>query len=269
MRSEHRLTKRNVPKLGATVAERDFKSMGNSKKAHVPRRVKEKAAWGLAMIGVNDSSNPDSNTHPINKYSLVDVEEAQAYTVSYLFPKNRTGTEGRTKGEIAFINGGFDTITSLVIDCKNFGIFKEGGMYPSADEPTIFKGKPDAEKEYKIASRYRKTKLQVKGYNRPTNIIEARLLLNYTGDDPELCEAQGELYSALLNALEDKLKYELDSNCVTNESLNKSSIKFNRYKSFMSRLKREEVLDPNQKIEMPDKVGDIDGFLDNDENSNE
>lgn len=238
--------------------------MGNSKKAAVPARIKQKASWGIGMIAVNDSSNPDSSTHPINKYSLVDVEEGQAYSVDYLLLKNRTGTEGRTRGELMFINGEFDVASSLVVDAKNLKLFKESGMYPSASEPHVFKEHSDCVLENDLMGRYKKTRLEIDGYSRPTNIIEARLLLNYTGDNPEICDRQVELYSALINALEEKLKYELDSNCVSEEYLKTSSIRFDRYKSFMSRLQRKQQIDINEKIEMPDKVGDIDGMMSED-----
>lgn len=254
--------KDNTPKLGATIAEKDFKSMSNSKKAAVPLRIKQKSSWGMAMTAINDSSNLDSSKHPINAYGMVDVENGQAYSVEYVFVKNRTGTEGRTKGELMFVNGMFDPDASLIVDAKNFKLFDEKGMYPSAEYPTVFKDSDD-EEAAKVCSRYKKTGLTIEGYSRPTNIIEARRILKYTGEDPELQTYQGELYSALVNKLEDTLKYELDSNCVTEESILKNKTAFDRRLGFYSKLRRpQEVL--TEVVKKPEKVVDVDFMMSDD-----
>ncbi len=261
MCSEHKLTKRNVAKIGQTVAEKDFKSSQNNKKAAVPARLKFKASWFIWMNSINDGANQESNSHPIKELSLEDAEGNQAYTVNYVAVKSRTGTEGRTKGTFVFFNGEFDPNASLVADCKNLGVFKQSGVYPSGENPSIFKGQEDCEHEIEVMGAKRKTGLTVSGYDRTTNVLEARLLLNYTGCNETVIEAQGELYGALINGVEEKLSYELEGNCLTQEDLDKSSVKMSRIFNYMSKIKRPAILSPDTEIKAPDAVADVAGVL--------
>lgn len=246
--------KANNPAIGQSVAEKDYKSTQNNKKASVPARLKFKASWSIWLNGVNDGANQESSSHPIKEYALEDAEGNSAFSVSYIAAKSRTGTEGRTKGTLIFMDAKFDRSATLVADAKNLGVFKVKGQYPNADEPSIFKGKPDAEHENAVMGMKRKAGLVIDGYDRTTNILESRLLLNYTGDDEELIDRQAMLYSALMNGLEKKLAYELESNCVTQEELDNNNKKLSRMFSYMNRINRIKVIEPGTKIEMPEQV---------------
>ena len=71
------------------------------------------------------------------------------------------------------------------------------------------------------------------------------------------------MYSALVNKLEDTLKYELDSNCVTEESILKNKTAFDRRLGFYSKLRRpQEVL--TEVVKKPEKVVDVDFMMSDD-----
>lgn len=159
------------------------------------------------------------------------------------------------------MNGEFDRNATLVVDCKNLGVFKQKGTYPTADEPHVFRDKDDCADEIAIMGMKRKTGLTVEDYPRTTNILESRLLLNYTGNNPELIEAQGELYAALINGIEKKLAYELESNCITQDELDSSNAQINRMFGYMARIKRPAVLTEEDEIKVPDPVEDVDGII--------
>lgn len=250
--------KDNNPKIGATVAEKDFKSTQNNKKAAIPTRLKFKASWALWLNSINDGANQESSSHPIKEYSLEDAEANSAYTVGYVAAKSRTGTEGRTKGTLVFMNGEFNRNASLVVDCKNLGVFKQAGTYPTGENPSVFKGQDDCDEEISVMGMKRKTGLTVEGYDRTTNILEARLLLNYIGDNETILGYQSQLYGALVNSLENKLSYELEANCVTQEDLDNSSKKLNRMFAYMSKIKRQSTIDMSKPIEKPEIVEDVD-----------
>lgn len=247
--------------MGQTIAEKDFKSTQNNKKASIPARLKYKASWAIWLNSINDGANQESSSHPIKEYSLEDVEGNSAYTVNYVAAKSRTGTEGRTKGTLVFMNGEFDRNATLVVDCKNLGVFKQKGTYPTADEPHVFRDKDDCANELAVMGMKRKTGLTVEDYPRTTNILESRLLLNYTGNDPELIEAQGELYAALINGLEKKLAYELESNCITQDDLDTSNKSMDRMFNYLAKIKRPALLTNDTKIEMPEPVEDVDDII--------
>lgn len=175
--------------------------------------------------------------------------------------KSRTGTEGRTKATLVFMNGEFNRNASLVVDCKNLGVFKQSGTYPTADNPSVFKGQDDCEREIEIMGMKRKAGLTVEGYDRPTNILEARLLLNYMGDNEFLLEKQAELYGALLNGIEEKLAYELEANCVTQDDLDSSNKKLSRIFTYLSKIKRVDKRDMSADIPKPEVVEDVNDVL--------
>lgn len=220
--------------------------------------MKFKASWAIWLNSINDGANQESNSHPIKEYSLEDAEGHSAFAVGYVAAKSRTGTEGRTKGTLIFMNAKFDRAATLVADAKNLGVFKVKGQYPNAEEPSIFKGVEDASLENEVMGMKRKAGLTVEGYDRTTNVLESRLLLNYTGDDENLIQHQGMLYSALVNGLESKLSYELESNCVTQEELDSNNKKLSRMFSYMSKIKRPSVIDLSTTIEKPDPVENVD-----------
>lgn len=209
------------------------------------------------MNSINDGANQESNSHPIKEYSLEDAEANSAYTVGFVAAKSRTGTEGRTKGTLVFMNGEFNRNASLVVDAKNLGVFKQSGTFPTADLPSVFKGQSDCDEEIAIMGMKRKTGLTVDGYNGTTNILESRLLLNYMGDNTVILDKQAELYGALLNGLENKLAYELEANCVTQEELDNSTKKLSRMFSYMNKIKRPSKLDPKEDIPKPEPVEDV------------
>lgn len=210
------------------------------------------------MNGINDGANQESNSHPIKEYALDDATGNSAFSVSYVAAKSRTGTEGRTKGTLIFMNGKFDRGATLVADAKNLGVFKTKGQYPNAEEPSIFKNVPDADYENSVMGMKRKAGLTIDNYDRTTNILESRLLLNYVGEDEYLIEKQAELYSALVNGLEKRLEYELESNCVTQEELDSNNKKLSRIFGYMSRIKRPTHIEPGTSIEKPEAVEDVD-----------
>ena len=84
------------------------------------------------------------------------------------------------------------------------------------------------------------------------------MLLNYIGDNETILGYQSQLYGALVNSLENKLSYELEANCVTQEDLDNSSKNLNRMFAYMSKIKRQSTIDMSKPIEKPDIVEDVD-----------
>lgn len=245
----------NDPKIGQTVATKDFKASQNNKKASIPKRLKFKADTVIWFHQVNDGANQESKTHIRNEYGLEDIEGAKVFSTMGVAVKNRTGTDARTKFELVYIESSFNREMSMIVDALNLGVFKKsGGQYPNKDYPSIFKDVVDAQYENDVMGRRTKAMLTLEGYPRPTNIIEARLLLNYEGQDPKVLELQSELYGALLTGLESHLSYETDGNCVTYAELESDSKKLNKMFGFMSQVKRPLKLNPALKPVMPEKL---------------
>ena len=92
-------------------------------------------------------------------------------------------------------------------------------MYPSLADPSIFRNKVGCDKEWQQVKGTTKTRLKLKGYEGFTNVQEARVLLDYYGDNEELLIKQSNLQQALIAELEDKLYYELEVNNVSAEEL--------------------------------------------------
>lgn len=241
--------KKNKPELGARVAAKEFKSSPNSWKSHLPERLRQKAT-GIYFMQADDSANTESSEHPIVKYGLQDLAEGgNAYGVNMTAVKSRSGIEGRTKLKFMFVNGAFDRTMSLLAAAVSFGIFRETTeQYPSAQNPHIFKNSPE---ENKVMGSKRKKALYINGYDRPTNIMEARLLLNYVGDDEELIALRNKLQLALIQGFEDKLFYELEVNNVSSEELATNKQKLNALLGMLSQVKRTKTLDTTKKIELP------------------
>lgn len=241
--------KKNKPELGARVAAKEFKSSPNSWKSHLPERLRQKAT-GIYFMQAEDSANLESSEHPIVKYGLQDLAEGgNAYAVNLMAVKSRSGIEGRTKLKFMFINGCFDRTMTTLASAVSLGIFRETTeQYPSAATPHIFKNCPE---ENKIMGNKRKKALYIDGYDRPTNIIEARLLLDYTGDDEEVLELRNKLQLALIQGYEDKLFYELEVNNVSSEELATNKQKLNALLGMLSQVRRTKTLDTTKKIELP------------------
>lgn len=248
----------NEPKIGQTVAQKDFKAAQGNKRTSLPKRLKFKADTVIWFSQTNDSSNLESKSHIRNLYGLEDIEGGKVFSTSGVAVKNRTGTDARTKFELVYIGAGFNKEMTLIVDCLNQGVFKkEKTQYPSSEFPHVFKDVADAEKECEIMGRRTKGALTVEGYSRPTNIIEARLLLNYDGTDERVLALQEELYLALLQGLENKLDYEVDSNCITSDELKTDSSQLQKLFGFMSKLKRPlKLIEPVKTT--PEKV--IEGY---------
>lgn len=242
--------KKNMPQMGQTVAEKQMKSSSAATKNSVPTRILQSASAIFEMKPI-DASNLDSTTHPISKYELNDMPTKNIYAVELRSTKSRTGCEGRTKFVMMYVNGKFDRVLSLLVGAYELGIFKEGpDIYPSGDYEYVFKEGP----EYDVLKRKKKRALRLDGYSRPTNIIEARLLLKYAGDDENLNNLKNELELAIYQNLEDHLAYELEVNNVTAEELETNQKQIKNVFALMSKLRRQQHKDPNEVVEVPPKI---------------
>lgn len=246
--------KKNMPQMGQTVAEKQMKSSSAATKNSVPTRILQSASAIFEMKPI-DASNLDSTTHPISKYELNDMPTKNIYAVELRSTKSRTGCEGRTKFVMMYVNGKFDRVLSLLVGAYELGIFKEGpDIYPSGDYEYVFKEGP----EYDVLKRKKKRALRLDGYSRPTNIIEARLLLKYAGDDENLNNLKNELELAIYQNLEDHLAYELEVNNVTAEELETNQKQIKNVFALMSKLRRQQHKDPNEVVEVPPKIEESD-----------
>lgn len=243
--------KDNQPKIGQNQAEKDFKSSQGNKKGHLPRRVKERCAfiWWMKPI---DGANQDGSGHPRVKYGLEYVEGNGVYETEIVVNKSRTGTEGRTKANMIYMNGAFNRSASLITSCYNNGILVEtGGNYPSADNPHVFKNQDDCAYENLCMGQAKKKAITVDGYNYTTNLREAVLLLEYAGNNEAVLQRQQELFIALSQAMETKLAYELEINNVSQEEMDKSVKSTTNFMKYMGMIKREQNLDPKKVITIP------------------
>lgn len=212
----------NAPKIGQYVAERDFKSAPIDKKIKVPNAVKAKLSSAFVLEKVVDSVDRGSASkgHVISRLNL--DPSTNAFSTQGRMWKSRTGTEGSTITELVNINAEFDRFATLVIDCENIGVFKKGnGMYPSAEYPHIFKDSTDAEKEIKYMSTYKKQALNMDGWDRPFNLMEAFALTHYAGNDAKLCDLRDRFTTLCLENLEKKTRYELEVNNINSDDLTK------------------------------------------------
>ena len=242
--------KKNMPQMGQTVAEKQMKSASATTKNSVPTRILQSASAIFEMKPI-DASNLESSTHPIAKYELTDMPTKNIYAVELRSTKSRTGCEGRTKFVMMYVNGKFDRTLSLLIGAYELGIFKEGpDIYPSGEYEYVFKEGP----EYDILKRKKKRALRLDGYSRPTNIIEARLLLKYAGDDPEINKLRAELELAIYQNIENKLDYELEVNNVTQKELETNRKQITNMFQLMSQLRRQATRDPNEVVQVPPKL---------------
>ena len=241
--------KKNMPQMGQTVAEKQMKSSSASTKNSVPTRILQSASAIFEMKPI-DASNLDSSTHPIAKYELSDMPTKNIYAVELRSTKSRTGCEGRTKFVMMYVNGKFDRDLSLLIGAYELGVFKEGpDIYPSGEFEYVF----TEGAEYDVLKRKKKRALRLDGYSRPTNIIEARLLINYDGEDDRLLQLQSEFMGALYQAIEKKLEYELEINNVTAEEMQSNGKKIKNMFKHMASLSRQLTRDPDKVVDLPPK----------------
>ena len=259
--------KKNQKEIGKYQAEKEFKSSNSEVKLHMPERLRQKASAIIIYNSIQDSQNLDSPTHPINAYGLEDVKSKSVYATTLILNKSRTGNEGRTQVRLLYIDGSFDNEMHLLSTALDLGILEKGsGMYPNAQTPHIFKADPDAVYENEVMGRRSKTTLVVRGYSRPTNIIEARLLMKYTGDNPEVCKARDEFIMALYQRLEDVLWYELEINSISAKEMETAKKKTEHLFSLLRNINRRQVLTADEitskaETEMPDTVYGIDNSV--------
>ena len=247
--------KKNQKEIGKYQAEKEFKSSNSEWKLHMPERLRQKASAIMIYNSIQDSQNLESNSHPIVAYSLEDITSKSVYSTSIILNKSRTGNEGRTQARLLYIDGSFDIDMHTLATALDLGILEKGsGMYPNAQTPHIFKADPDAVHENEVMGRRTKTTLNLRGYSRPTNIIEARLLMKYTGDNPEVCKARDEFIIALYQRLEDVLWYELEINSITAKEMETSKKKTEHLFSLIRNITRKAVLTAEEIAEKENEI---------------
>ncbi|MGL5766512.1 MAG: hypothetical protein ACRCX8_12820 [Sarcina sp.] len=231
--------KENKAPIGQTVADKEFKAAPAKWKSHIPKRIAQKLSSFFWFTKTQDMENQESPNHPIQIYGLQDLKTKSVFVTNAITVKSRTGTEGRTVAKMFFIDGKFDKMMTMLATCLDLGVLKEGsGMHPSAENPSIFKNQPGCEEEYQAQGRRSKKVLTLAGYDRPTNIIEARLLLNYLGDNEEIMNAKAEFMTALQEQMEEVLYYELETNNVTAEEFQTNKDKIKSLLGFITATKR-------------------------------
>ena len=247
--------KKNQKEIGKYQAEKEFKSANSEYKLHMPERLRQKASAIMIYNSIQDSQNLDSPTHPINAYGLEDIKSKSVYSTSIILNKSRTGNEGRTQARLLYIDGSFDIDMHAIATALDLGILEKGsGNYPNGQTPHIFKEDPDAKYENEIMGRRMKQSLMLKGYSRPTNIIEARLLMKYTGDNPEVCKARDEFIVALYQRLEDVLWYELEINSISEKEMETSKKKTQHLFSLIRNVTKKTILTADEIEEKKDDI---------------
>lgn len=242
--------KENAPKIGQTVADKEFKAAPAKLKSHIPVRIRQKLTAYLWLTKTQDMENQESNNHPIQIYGLQDMKTRSVFVTNAISVKSRTGTEGRTVTKLFFIDGKFDQVMTMLATALDLGVLKESsGMHPSAEHPSLFKGVEGAEEEYAAQGRRSKKMLTLAGYDRPTNIIEARLLLNYSGTNEEIIKRQWEFMGVLQMAVEDALFYELETNNVTADELKTNQDKIRRMLGFIQATRRDKKVVTKEEVD--------------------
>lgn len=249
--------------------EKDFKSSPIDKKIGAAAAIKEKASWVMSLFSVVDTSQKDkdeisSGDHVVNRLDL--DTRATPYSVRVKMYKSRTGSEGQTVTEIPNVYTKFNRIYSLLVDCENMKIFKKGGgMYPSADYPHIFKDRDEALTQ--AMGRYKRAALTMEGYDRTFNLMEAKLLCDYVGDNIELIDARNRFMSCMMNNLDKRLEYELEVNNVSKDSLDDNASKISSLFSIYGSVKRVDVFDKSKDLSKP--VVENDSELEEDVNGDD
>ena len=225
--------------------ERDFKSAPIDKKISAPLFLKQKAAWALVLYKTVDTTDREKYAQKDNIITRLNLNSSlNAYSSLARFWKSRTGTEGATITELPNVQTKFNRLYNLILDCDNLGIFKKaGGMYPSADMPHIFKDRDEAcSKEMSTFKREAKC---MDGYDRPFNLMEARILMDYEGDNTELLQRKIDFISACMQNLECRLGYELEVNNKSTKELETNATKLMGIFNILGKIKRTDVLNPD------------------------
>lgn len=233
--------KKNTPEMGKQVAKKAYKAAPIDITDGMPERFRQKLSTVFWLNKVEDGNNQESSQHPQHIYGYgINSEPGRIYQANMIAVKSRASTENRRAIKMVFENGKFNSMSSLLGTILNIpdAIVKAGGMYPSAAEPSVFK-----DSEFKVPKRDAyKFKNENVLYNKPFNIIEARLLVTYNGDDEEILQAKAEMVTSLMQVLEDSFKYELECNNITQEQIDKNRSAFKSIYGFISQVKRAKVI---------------------------
>lgn len=247
---------------------KEYKSAPGNKKANVPNKMRDRMDF-VGNMYAQDSQNRDSSKHPIQIYQLTDLKNDQIYATTLVPVKSRFGCEGRTKCTFLFINGEFDRTLSNFATFVDLGLFREcGGNYPTKDDVAAFDHLKDTRywKDY-AASRSAKRAVTVEGYPYKTNLIEARMLMTYSGSDPQVLERASLLIQALYQQVEDRLYYELETNNVSNEELDTNQKQLANMLSNLKKIQRPSKinLEKLRTMDQPDEI-DLDALESQSEN---
>ncbi|MGL5317004.1 MAG: hypothetical protein ACRC92_27340 [Peptostreptococcaceae bacterium] len=244
--------KKNAPEMGKTIARKAYKSAPQDITDHLPERFRQKMAFVFWMSRVEDGNNLDSASHPIQIFGF-GTETKSVYQVTLFAVKSRSSTENRSNIKLLFVDGKFDHQLGALSTLYNLpnGITQGSGMYPSAEYPHVFKEDPEYNE---LMGRSRKQALIMDGYDRPFNLVEARHLINYTGDVESVLEAKFKFLSALYTRIEKIFEYELECNNVTADEIQKEKTAFTSIYQFVSQIKREQNLSKNKLEEIVSSV---------------
>ena len=231
--------------------ERDFKSAPIDKKISAPLFLKQKVAWALVLYKTVDTTDREKYAQKENVITRLALDPILTpYSSLARFWKSRTGTEGQTITELPNVESKFDRLYNLLLDCDNLGIFrKAGGMYPTADNPHIFKDKDEASS--KQMSTFKREAKEMANYDRPFNLMESRILMDYDGNNQELLERKLKFITACMQNLEERLSYELEVNNRTEEELETNINKLKNLFNLLGSIKRTDILDPNAEKTKP------------------
>lgn len=228
--------KKNTPELGKTVPKKAYKSAPIDWTDSVPEKIRAKAHFAFWLTKVQDGNNQDSSQHPNYIFGYSDEEGQQNYQATVIAVKSRSATENRSPMQLSYERGKWSTMTSTLatLYLHTDKLKKCGGQYPNAEYPSIFKGT-----DIKIP---RRDALKLEGYDRPTNLVEARKLCHYMGNDPEIIKAKQDFLRAAVTDLEDYYQYELECNNITQEDIEANKVGFTSLYGFISNITRKEKL---------------------------
>lgn len=227
--------KKNTPEMGKTVAKKAYKSAPADIIDSLPEKIRAKVSFVYWLIKPADGNNQESSKHINYVFGYDDDEGQQNYQATIIAVKSRSAAENRSPMQLVYEKSKWNTLVSLLstLYYNTDRLTKSGGMYPSADTPSVL----PKEEGYKIPKR---EALKLKGYDRPTNLVEARKLLEYVGSNPEAIEAKNNFLRAALIQLEDYYAYELEANNLTYEDIKINKQGFTSLYGFISSIPRED-----------------------------
>lgn len=236
--------KKNTPEMGKTIPKKAYKSSPIDITDSIPEKIRAKAAQVYWLIKPEDANNQDSSQHPKYIYGYKE-DGGKIYQVTIVAVKSRSSTENRSPMKLVYEGSKFNNMTSMIatLYSSTDKLCKSSGQYPNAENPSLFKESG----EFKIPKR---DALRLEGYSRPINLVEARILANYNGDDPEILKHKAEFLGACLTSLEDYYKYELESNNITYEDISSNKKGFTSIYSFISNITRDEYLTSENRKEI-------------------